>query len=417
MIPDGNIYCQSELTFALLLLLLLVCRYDDDSSCSISGWSAHSQLDCLIDQQVQSAVARAIAGKPCAALQHLAVNMETMMQQAYPDGWFARVAAALKLAPDQRAVLRAVWGKAAADRASLLKQHEMLTKQLLMLQQQQAARVQQFEEGLLQVSQRCIATMQQHAWQNVKALCMPGASAAAAGGNQTVSACQTIPSAAGYSLNSSKMNNNSSSTVLAGAVTNIHSSAPAAGGGSSCSGSSSRTASTASAAAAAAAGGCCNATRLMDALASFKLQEPAGAMKNIPAAASAPAGTAAAAAGGTAFLSEMLSMTCSVRGPEAAAAAAAADSSLLGLACHPEVLLCEPRSGQQQLQQKLAAVRGSLGVLHTWCSLVCYNTLSRKQLAVAAVNSYPFAFDPMAGEQCGPARSVNFTASWWGVTS
>jgi hypothetical protein len=69
----------------------------------------------------------------------------------------------------------------------------------------------------------------------------------------------------------------------------------------------------------------------------------------------------------------------------------------------PEVLMCAPRPGQQQLQQKLAAVRASLGLLYSWCSLVAYNTLSRKQLAVGAVTSYPFALDPVAGE-----------ASMWG---
>jgi hypothetical protein len=395
-------YCvpvRGELT--LLLLLLLVCRYDDDSSCSISGWSARSQLDCLIDQQVQSAVVRAIAGKPCAALQHLAVNMETMSQQAYPEGWFARVAAALQLTADQKAVLRAVWGKAAADRASLLAQHEMLTKQLLALQQQQAARVQEFGARVLKASERCLISMQKQAWQCMQAMLVPGTSATAATVGTGGASYQAVGTAQGisgtFSISSGSLTNNARAQAAAAAATVYRSSTPVGGCSSSCSGSSSSTASTASAAAAAALFS--NTAALAGVTRSNQLlQQPQGSIRT---------SLAAAAADGY----KILSMTCSVRGPEAAAAAA--DSSPLGLACHPEVLLCEPRPGQQQLQQKLAAVRGSLGVLHTWCSLVCYNTLSRKQLAVAAVTSYPFAFDPMAGEQCGPVRSVNLSAAWW----
>ncbi|WIA21296.1 hypothetical protein OEZ85_000529 [Tetradesmus obliquus] len=92
--------CLLQLAAAVKQISCLLPRYDDDddSSCQVTGWSARSQLDCLVDQQVQAAVARSIAGKPCAALQHLAVNMETMRQQAYPDGWPGQLQLQQKLA-------------------------------------------------------------------------------------------------------------------------------------------------------------------------------------------------------------------------------------------------------------------------------------------------------------------------------
>jgi hypothetical protein len=108
----------------------------------------------------------------------------------------------------------------------------------------------------------------------------------------------------------------------------------------------------------------------------------------------------------------ILSMTCADQGPIIAAAHAAeaegvkivpyADPDQIqirsDLWCHPEVLLCPPRPGQEALLGKLSGLRASLGLCYSWAGLLCYNALSRKQLAVAAVTSYPFVFDPVAGE-------------------
>jgi hypothetical protein len=344
-----------------------------------------------VDQQVQSAVARGLAGNPCAGLRHLGVNLETMTQQAYPEGWFGRVAASLQLTAEQRSVLKAAWGKIAVDRAALLARHEVLTQ----MQQQQAAMQQEFGARMIKANERCVATMQKR----MQALLVPSA-AAAAGVAETSAAHQAVQTGM-CSTSSSRLNNAANNT-------NHNSRVQAGGCSSSCSGgSSSSTASMASAEAAAAI--CCN-TCLAGAMASVRLEQPASRLLFQSQAPPTPAAAAAAAISSTGILS----MTCDVQGPfsaaakaaataHIAAAAAAADTS--ALASHPEVLMCAPRPGQAALQGKLSGVRASLGLLYSWAGLLAYNALSRKQLAVAAVTSYPFAFDPVAGEGAGCTAS------------
>jgi hypothetical protein len=347
---------------AAFVAVTTCCRYDDAAGCHVSGWCARDALHCLVDAQVTAAVARSIAGKPCAALQHLSVNMETLSAQPYPEGWWGRVAAALQLSTDQRAVLKAAWSKAAADRASLLAQHETLSQQLLEMQQQQAARQQDFGQRVQKASERCVVAMQKQALHSMQSLLVPAATAAAA----------TAPCFAGmsgaFSISSGGFNNNPA--AAAAAAHTYRSSTPC------CSGSSSSTVSTASAAAGMPGVTWGNQQLLQ--------QQPAGS--NSSGAAATPA----------VAIEHILSLTCAVDGPDAPSASSSAP---LRRMAQPEVLLCAPRPGQQQLQQKLAAVRASLGLLYSWCSLVAYNTLSRKQLAVGAVTSYPFAFDPVAGKQ------------------
>uniref|UniRef100_A0A383W9K1 Uncharacterized protein n=1 Tax=Tetradesmus obliquus TaxID=3088 RepID=A0A383W9K1_TETOB len=379
--------CLLQLAAAVKQISCLLPRYDDgdDSSCQVTGWSARSQLDCLIDQQVQSAVARSIAGKPCAALQHLAVNMETMRQQAYPDGWFARVAAALQLTAGQKAVFRAAWGKAAADRASLLAKHELLAQQLQPLQQQQAAVQQEFGARVQKASERCVLSMQKQARQSMQALQGPATGAAAAAAVAVGAQAPAYQGTSGaFSFGSLHNNTSTPAAAAAAAATVYRSSTPPGGCSSTCSGSSSSSASTASAAAVAAlySNTAVLAGVTRTGLLLQQQQQQLGGIRPSSATALTNADM-------------VLSMTCNVEGPTATAAAAAGNNPF-SLACDPQVLLCELRPGQLQLQQKLAAVRASLGVLHAWCGLVCYNTLSRKQLAVAAVTSYPFAFDPLA---------------------
>jgi hypothetical protein len=320
--------------------------------------------------------------------------METMSQQAYPEGWWGRVAASLQLSAEQRALLKAAWGKLSADRAALLARHEAMTKQLRDMQQQQALKQQDFGKHLRKASERCFATMAKHAERRFKALLVPSAAAAA---SDAAAAGQIMPT--GMNSTSSSRLNNAAST---------RGQAPAAGfDSSSCSGgSSSSTTSMAS------ADVCCNThtTYLAGAMAGTKLEQQQ-AQRLFKTPTPPPAAAAAAASNVTAI--PILSMTCAVQGPIIAAAAnAAADSAAGGTApnsqpdlspffAHPEVLLCPPRPGQAPLEAKLSGLRCSLALLYSWGGLVCYNALSRKQLAVAAVTSYPFAFDPVAGESTG----------------
>jgi hypothetical protein len=109
--------------------------------------------------------------------------------------------------------------------------------------------------------------------------------------------------------------------------------------------------------------------------------------------------------------SKVLSMTCDVQGP-----ITASSPSVLAVAAHPEVLLCPPRPGQETLLGKLCALRASLGLCYSWAGLLCYNALSRKQLAVAAVTSYPFVFDPVAGESAWQGASTFCAAAAGGLT-
>jgi hypothetical protein len=295
--------------------------------------------------------------------------METMSQQAYPEGWWGRVAASLQLSAEQRALLTAAWGKLSADRAALLARHEAMTKQLRDMQQQQAAVQQDFGLRIQKVSARCVISMQKQARQSIQG--HPAHSSAAA---------------MGCSISSGSLNNNNSSNASM-----IHRSTTPVGG---CCSSSSML-STASAAAAAAAlysssagtmpGGhtinLCGGELLL-----LQQQQQPGYIMT-------PAVAVPAAPHSSATNSKILSMICDVQRPNPVTHP---DPSLLWV--HPEVLLCPPRPGQVPLQAKLSGLRCSLALLYSWAGLVCYNALSRKQLAVAAVTSYPFAFDPVAGE-------------------
>jgi hypothetical protein len=344
-----------------------------------------------VNQQVQSAVARGLAGNPCAGLRHLCVNMETMSQQAYPEGWFGRVAASLQLTAEQRSVLKAAWGKIVVDRAALLARHEVLTQQLTQMQQQQAAVQQEFGARMIKANERCVTSMQKQARQSMHCLMAPSTAAATAAAMGGVRVAASQVASLPCSISSGSGNNRNLGQSQAGAAQIYRSTTPVGG----CNSSSCSTFSTASAAAAAAAFGNCTAAVAMPGVISLLLQQqqPNFIRTIRPAPLSA-----------TAANSKALSMTCDVQGPvAAAAAAAAADTS--ALASHPEVLMCAPPPGQAALQGKLSGVRASLGLLYSWAGLLAYNTLSRKQLAVAAVTSYPFAFDPVAGEGAGCTAS------------
>jgi len=80
------------------------------------------------------------------------------------------------------------------------------------------------------------------------------------------------------------------------------------------------------------------------------------------------------------------------------AVGAAASAKLLTL--DQELLLTVNSQQQQELEGQMAAVKGQLSVLYADQTMTLYNTLSKKQLAVAFVHSYPLLLDTFASEWC-----------------
>jgi hypothetical protein len=89
------------------------------------------------------------------------------------------------------------------------------------------------------------------------------------------------------------------------------------------------------------------------------------------------------------------------------AVGAAASAKLLTL--DQELLLTVNSQQQQELEGQMAAVKGQLSVLYADQTMTLYNTLSKKQLAVAFVHSYPLLLDTFASEWCILSLGLKYT--------
>jgi hypothetical protein len=298
---------------------------------------------------------------------------------------FTHAMQALELTDGQLSLLKDGWQKTTADRSALLQQHCKLAARLQQLQQATKQQQQQFSQGIeaafqqhySSYSQPCAMLWQQQQpqmllWQPCHGSAPYGADAAATAGFMPAAGLSSIGSGSGRS-----------------AWNMVHFLQPhAAAYAPSCSQAAS-----------------CSTTQHYNCTPNASCQVAAAAAA--PAAA-APAAAAAApmpiivAAAGVRATRQSsaspcpqgaLSVSGSTNGQDHPAAAAEQ-------ACHlttdPDLLLDSGCQAQQLVEQQMQKLLNAAAVLYFTQHLQIYNALSRKQLAVAAVASWPWQFEPMA---------------------
>jgi hypothetical protein len=279
---------------------------------------------------------------------------------------------ALGLTDNQLSMLKDGWQKTAADRSALLQQHSRLAACLLQLQQAAKQQRQLFSKGIESAFQQHYSCYSQPCavlWQQQQRLlwqpCGPyGIDAAAA--------TAAFTPAAGLSSSGS----GSGVTAWNGSdFMQLHAAAYA----QSCSQTASR-----------------STTQHYDGTPNAR-HSVAAAAAALPVVAAA--GVRATRQSIVSFCSQAASSASGSTDwqdhPAAAPAAAAAEQTCQ-LTTDPDLLLDSGSQEQQLIEQRMQKVLNAAALLYFTQHLQTYNVLSRKQLAVAAVTSWPWQFDPMA---------------------
>jgi hypothetical protein len=261
---------------------------------------------------------------------------------------------ALDLSDDQLVLLKAAWHKTSADKSALLQQHIKLAARLLKLQQAAEQCRQQFARGMQAAFQRhycyylepCAALwLQQQEQQQQQQIWQEQYAGTPAGLDPAAAAAMPVEAFLGRA-----------ETRSSAAWQQRH---------------------------AACQQSCSQAG-------SYSIMQP-----TLPHLAAAAAAADSRGAATRQTCSSSNSQASSVSGStswqDKAAAAAAGQ-----LATDPDLLLDSGTEEQQRLEQQMRKVLNSAALLYFTQHLQLYNVLSRKQLAAAAVASWPWQFDPMA---------------------